>query len=637
MQAPPATLSVKLQRAVALHRQGQLEQARAIYEEILLVEPRHFDALHLSGVIAIQTGDSRLAVELIGKAIAIQSHHAEAHCNCGSALEALQQWDDAIRSYDRAIAIKPLYADAHFNRGNLLQKMRRLEDALASFDQAIALKDNFARAYFNRGNVLRELGRLGGALESFDRAIALEPGYAEAHFNRALVLKAQQNWSASLASYDAAIRLKPRYAEAYSNRGNVLKALRHWDAALASYDRAIAIKGGFAEAHFNRGVVLHELARFDAAIQAYDQAISARSDYAEAFSNRGNALTELNRLAAAIDSYDQAIAINPDYAEAYFNRAIAALLAGEFDRGLVDYEWRWKNESGSVIHEKRTFAAPLWLGDAPLTGRSILIHGEQGLGDTIQFCRYSRLLANLGAKVVLEAKQPLVNLLATLEGASQVVAKGDALPDVDYQCPLMSLPLAFKTRLETIPAACQYLFSDIGKLSYWQTRLGERTKPRIGLVWSGNINQRNDHKRSIALAEMMRHFPDKFDYFCLQKDVRESDRQALQENPHIFYFADELDFDNTAALCDCMDLVISVDTSVAHLSAALGRKIWILLPKSPDWRWLLDRDDSPWYPSATLYRQRHLGDWSDVLQRVNADLMRLFESTAVLDAFKVRL
>jgi len=634
MRLPVSPLSVKLQNAVALHRQGRLAQARAIYEEILRIEPRHFDALHLSGVIAIQTGDSRLAVELIDKAIKIQSQHAEAHCNRGSALEALQQWEEALRSYDRAIAINPNYADAHFNRGNVLQKVQRLDDALTSFERAIKLKPAFSRAYYNRGNALRELGQMDRALESYERAIALEPGHAEAHFNRALVLKIQQHWGAALASYDMAIRLRPDHAEAYSNRGNVLKALRHFDAALASYDKALAIRPAFAEAHFNRGVVMHELSSFETAVFAYDQAIAARADYAEAYSNRGNALTELNQLPAAIASYDQAIVVNPRYAEAYFNRAIALLLAGDFERGLVDYEWRWKNPSGSVINEKRAFAAPLWLGDAAIVGKTILIHGEQGLGDTIQFCRYGKLLADLGATVVLEAKQSLLGLMHTLEGVSRVLAKGDALPNVDFQCPILSLPLAFKTRVETIPAADRYLFADPGKVLQWQGRLGERTKPRIGLVWSGNVNQRNDHKRSIALAEVMRNLPAEFDYFCLQKDVRESDAPSLLENPHIVNFADELDFDNTAALCECLDLVITVDTSIAHLSAALGRKTWILLPMNPDWRWLLDRNDTPWYPSATLYRQNRRGDWGDVLRRVNADLTRLFASSHAVNGLE---
>jgi tetratricopeptide (TPR) repeat protein len=619
-------LAAKLRQAVAFHQQGQLARARAIYREILAREPRHFDALHLSGVVAIQTKDPVLALELIGKAIDVHPGSAAAHCNQGSAFEALGQLDAALASFDRAISIDAGHLESQFNRANVLHKRERFESALAGYDRTLALQPTLAAAHFNRGKVLRQLQRWDGARQSFERAIGLEPGHAEAYLSLGLVLKELQQLKAAVASYDRAIAIKPDFVEAHSNRGNVLKRLEQWDAALASYDRAITLKPDFAEVHFNRGVVLHELGRFEEASSSYTKAVAVRPEYAEAHSNRGNALTELNHLAEALASYERAVAINPNYAPAHFNWAIALLLAGDLERGFREYEWRWKNEAGSVINEKREFQRPLWLGAESPAGKTILLYGEQGLGDTIQFCRYAKLLADLNARVILEVKAPLRNLLSNLEGVSEVVAKGGELPGHDFQCPLLSLPLAFKTTLASIPSPGRYLSSDAPKMGYWQARLGRKVRPHIGLVWSGNAQQRNDHKRSIPLEALMAALPAKFQYVCLQTDVRDSDRQVLPGHRNILNFGDELDFEHTAALCECLDLVISVDTSLAHLSAALGKTTWILLPFNPDWRWLLDRTDSPWYPTAKLYRQPRIGDWTGVFKQVSHDLIDSFAS-----------
>ena len=263
----------------------------------------------------------------------------------------------------------------------------------------------------------------------------------------------------------------------------------------------------------------------------------------------------------------------------------------------------------------------MWLGSQSLQDKTILLHAEQGLGDTIQFCRYASLVAKLGAKVILEVQRPLLGLLKNLDGVSQIIARGDALPEFDYQSPLLSLPLAFKTQLHTIPSALRYLAGDSEKVLAWQARLGEKTKPRVGLVWSGNLEHKNDHNRSLSLSQVLPYLPSSCQYICLQKELRNADQAILAQHPHIQFFGDALeDFTDTAALCDLMDVVISVDTSVAHLAAALGKPTWVLLPFSPDWRWLLDRKDSPWYPSAKLYRQERIGDWNGVLSRVREGL-----------------
>ena len=300
------------------------------------------------------------------------------------------------------------------------------------------------------------------------------------------------------------------------------------------------------------------------------------------------------------------------------------LLGGQFAQGWQEYEWRWKNENVNKIAGIRSFSQPLWLGEESLKDKTILLYGEQGLGDTIQFCRYIALVAELGAKVILEVQRPLVKLLKNLEGVSQIVAEGGTLPAFNYQCPLLSLPLAFKTELHNIPSVSEHITSDSENVKKWQTKFGEKFKPRVGLVWSGSAEHKNDHNRSLTLSHLLSYLPSNMEYVCLQKELRGIDKVVLEKNSHIQFYGDALeDFTDTAALCDLIDVVISVDTSVAHLAGTLGKKTWVLLPYSPDWRWLLDRDDSPWYPSAKLYRQKKIGDWNGVLEKLKRDLEKI--------------
>jgi len=549
--------SEKLSRAIALHRLGQLAEAQALYEEILAIEPRHFDALHLLGLIAARTGNPQRAAALLGKAVEIDPGHATVFFNRGNVLCELGQWDAALACYDRTIALQPGHADAHYNRGTVLAKLRRPDAALASLD----------------------------------RAIEINPGFAQAHFNR----------------------------------GNLLQQLEQWDAALASYGRAIEFNPLFAEAYANRGALYNQLDRIDAALASYEQAIAVNAEYAEAYCNRGLLLQEIKEWDAVLASCDKAISLQAEYAEAYVNRSFVRLLRADFDNGWIDYEWRWKEKNGPNSADTRRFRQPLWRGQECSAGAAILVFAEQGLGDTLQFCRYVKQLSQLGFRVILEVQPPLAGLLANLEGAAQVLTRGSALPSFDWQCPLLSLPLALKTNLHNVPATQRYLDADPAKLVRWQAALGPGLEPRVGLMWSGSRSNRRDRHRSIGLAELLRHLPVGLQYVSLQKELRESDPQVLRSYPGVMDFSnDQADFGDAAALCDCMDLVISVDTSVAHLSAALGRETWILLPFSADWRWLLDRDDSPWYPTVKLYRQERSGDWSEVLARVSADLRQRF-------------
>jgi tetratricopeptide (TPR) repeat protein len=426
---------------------------------------------------------------------------------------------------------------------------------------------------------------------------------------------------AALTSYNSAVSLRPDHAEAFNNRGLTLHEMKRFDEALASYDRAIAVRPDYAETLNNRGNTLLALKRYKDSLASYDRALAVRPDYAEAFYNRGNALKEPQRFDEALASFDRALAVRPDYANAHWNESLVRLLTGDFVRGWKKFEWRWKNES--LNPSPRNFAQPLWLGEQDIKGKTILLHSEQGLGDTIQFCRYVPLVAVRGARVLLQVPESLQNLTATLAGVAQVIGPTSQLPDFDLHCPLLSLPLAFGTRLDTIPSATPYLSASSERVRSWNISLGSKYRPRIGLVWSGNPEHKHDHNRSIKLRTLLQLLDIDATFVSLQKDIHADDATVPKDRSDLLHFGDKLkDFSDTAALVSNLDLVISVDTSVAHLAGALAKPVWILLPLLPDWRWLLNRDHSPWYPTARLFRQHAAGDWSSVVSDVGVELKK---------------
>jgi tetratricopeptide (TPR) repeat protein len=626
----PDQLKVQIQatfnEALAQHQRGQFKEAQALYEAILRAQPLHYQSLYSLGMLQAQSGSFQSAADLIGRGIEVFPGNPEFHFYLGNCFQQLQKLEAAVEAYDKAIGLCPEFAQAHSNRGFALQTLNRLDAAVASYRKALAITAVDVLVHCNLGAALLGLQQFDVALASCDKAIALKPDYAEAHTNRGAALYGLQRFEAAIASYDTAIAINPGYSKAHTNRGVALQELGHLQTALASHDSAIAISPHYADAYSNRGITLHALRRLEDAVASYDKAIAIQPNFVAAYYNRGLAFHELRQPSDALASFDQATAIDPGSAQAHFNKSLTLLLEGDFQQGWPLYEWRWKTEKSKPL--ARNFEQALWLGEKPLVGKTILLHSEQGFGDTIQFCRYAERVASLGARVILEVPEPLLDVLGGQGANIELAVKGKPLPAFDYHCPLLSLPLAFKTDVTSIPASQSYLLSDSAKLAEWEQRLGSKTKPRVGLAWSGNADHVNDHNRSIALSALAAQLPDKFEYVSLQKEVRASDRQALESNGHIRHFGDALkDFGDTAALCDLMDLVISVDTSVVHLSGALGRPTWVLLPYVPDWRWLLDRDDSPWYPSIRLYRQASDGYWDGVLGRVRDDLVQLGNQT----------
>ena len=605
--------------AFASHQKGLLAQAQDLYRQTLKIQPRHFHALHFLGVIAGQTGNSSQAADLIGKAIKINPDYADAHYHLGNVLSDLNRYRDALASYNRALALKPDHTDAYYFRGNALRELKQFEAALASYNRAIALKPDFVAAYNNRGNTQRVLKQTEAALASYNQAIALKPDDAVIHYNRGVALNDLNRLEAAVASYHQAIALKPNYGDAYNNLGNALRELKQPEAALVSYRQAITLKPDYAEAYYNCGVALRDIKQTEAALAAYDQAVALKPDYVDAHGNRGNALKDLRRFDEADTSYDRAIAINPDYAKAYWHKSLLKLLLGDYEQGWRLYEWRWK--TAVFIKAVRNYQQPLWMGKQSLIGKTLLIYGEQGLGDSLQFCRYALMAEARGAKVILEAPRELFTLMITLKGPTTLIEQGNELPNFDLHCPLMSLPLAFKTTVSTIPAAMPYLYSDTEKQAIWHERLGAKTKLRVGLAWSGSSQHKNDLNRSIPLALFASLLELPIEFHALQKEIRAEDAAFLADTAAIRTHQDELlDFSDTAALIVEMDLVISVDTSVAHLAGALATPVWLLLPYMPDFRWMLDRSDSPWYPTARLFRQPVIDDWGSVLSAVADEL-----------------
>ena len=663
------TLSQAFDIALKAYRAGKLAEVEQICLRIIAADPDSAAALNLLAVTRSSLGRNELALASYDRALALQPDFIQAWNNRGAALKQLRRLDEALESYDRALELQPDTVEVLNNRAGVLREMRRHTEALAGYDRALALRPDYPEALNNRGITLQALDRHGEALESYASALALRPDFVEALVNRGIAQYELKHFGDALASYDAALALNPDHAGALVGRGLVLHDQRRFNEALDSYDRALALRADDAkalaergaalhemgrseealksferalaaepdnaEALTNRGVALHDLARQDAAhkrgrleeaLASHDSALASRPDYPEAFANRGVVLYDLRRFDEALASYDSAIALRPDYADAHFFKGLSSLVAGDFRRGWMEYEWRRKAPAAKI--PKRDFVQPLWLGADDIAGRTILLHGEQGLGDSIQFCRYAALVADRGARVILEVDEPLRDLMTGLAGPARIIAKGSPLPDFDVQCPLPSLPLALRTMPDTVPSSAPYLRAPRQACGYWAALLGAKRSVRVGLAWAGNARHVRDGERSMRLRDLVSLLDTEASFVSLQKEVRAADAETLA-NCGVLPFGQKLkDFSDTAALISQLDLVISVDTSVAHLAGALGKPVWILLTHVPDWRWLLDRDDSPWYPTARLFRQSKTREWSSVITRVRDALLEFIESSS---------
>jgi hypothetical protein len=372
----------------------------------------------------------------------------------------------------------------------------------------------------------------------------------------------------------------------------------------------------------DRGVALAEMERFDEALTAHERALAIEPHVLGARVNRGNALLKLGRLNEALDNYTAALAIEPDNADANFNAAVTRLCQGDLRQGFKQYEYRWQTKALRSL--RPDYPQPMWNGERNLHGKTVLLLHEQGLGDALQFVRYAPLVAALGARVLLAVPSPLKLLMASLPGDPLVLTDGQPVPDFDLYCPLMSLPLAFGTELATVPASIPYLRPYQERLDKWRARLPDNGRLRIGLCWAGSKGHMNDRSRSIPLQHFARLLSvPGLDFISVQKDVSDADAAILRERGVAQLGRDFEDFCDTAAVVAMLDLVITVDTSVAHLAGAMGNAVALLVAFSPDWRWMLNRTDSPWYPTVRLFRQTSIGDWDGALARLRQELADL--------------
>jgi tetratricopeptide (TPR) repeat protein len=532
------------------------------------------------------------------------------------ALHQRGQLREAEKIYTRLLKAAPDRFDALNLLGAVKMQQGQFGEAQRLFGAAVKANPRIAAAWSNLGQAQHALKQPAEALRSLDQACVLAPGDVDILYQHANVLLSLDRPREALAELDNVLAHKPQHFEAHLNSGLAQAKLEAPERALAEFDTALALAPHHPVAHYNRGVALIKLGRYAEAVAANQRAIAAAPQHVGAWLNRGMALMQLRRVEEALASYGKVLALRKDHADAHFNVALALLTRGDYARGFAEYEWRWQRAG---MPPQKSRGRPLWLGEYPLRGKTILLHGEQGLGDTIQFARYVPLVAAQGAKVVLEVQPELKTLLAQLDGVAAVVARGEALPPFDLHCPLGSLPLAMKTELATVPAPIPYLSADEGYLKKWSARLDDLPRPRIAIAWAGNPAHENDRNRSIPFGALAALFASPFapSFISIQRELRDADRAQLAAAPWVRHIGEELaDFSDTAAVLALCDLTISVDTAPVHLAGALGRPFWALIPFAPDWRWTLDGETTPWYPNARLFRQSAPGDWSDVIVRV---------------------
>jgi len=551
----------KLREAYAAHQAGHGDKAERLCAEVLRHRPDEFNALHLLGLINYQRGHLAEALRFMAAALRSNGRSVDTWSNMGLVLHAQGEFAKALQSYDQALTLAPGHPDVHNNRGNALDKLGRRDEALESFDKAIAARPDYVNALYNRGTALLDLGR-----------------YEEA-----------------LADFNAAVAVAPNHPESLCHRGNALFRLGRVEEAAECYARAATLAP-------QDPLILH---------------------------NYALALRHTGRPREALQNAEQALRLLPDYAPARFEQGCALLALGDLERGFAAYEVRW--QTSEFIPQRRNFSAPLWLGEQDLRGKRILLHAEQGFGDALQFVRYVPLVARRGGTVILEVRPELKSLLSVIEGTSSVVACGEALPEFDLHCPLMSLPHACRTTLETIPANVPYIAADSSKVVRWAERLSPYAgRRKVGLVWAGAPRAHDPNAKAIDARRSLtlQHFAvlagiAGIQFFSLQKGEPSVQAQHPPEGlPFADVTADLNGFDDTAALIANLDLVICVDTAVAHLAGAMAKPVWILSRFDACWRWLNRREDSPWYPTARLFYQLAPGAWDDVLARVHNTLER---------------
>lgn len=581
---PHAYLTSLIDAALEAHQAGRLDAAEPFYREALALDPAHVKALHYFGVLQYQRGNHGFAAELMSEALKLDRTDPACWSNRGLVAAALGHLGEAMTCYDQALQLQPDFADARNNFGVALQAQGSLDIAIEQYRLALTADSSLVDAHLNLGTALSKLGRYGEALVCYQNALSLDPQSAEAHFNA----------------------------------GNAHNAGGDHAAAIASFERAAALRGNYAEAHINLGSVIGKLGDYAAAESQYRRAVALKPNPTNLVC-LGGALGAQGRLEEEEGIYRRALDLDPNYADAHQNLAWLLLKRGDYKQGWAEFAKRWRKSDYEAI------AVPgvaEWHGE-PLDGCRLLLVGEQGFGDHFQFLRYARVLEQLGATVDICVREPLLPLVERIPGVHRAFSSKPG-GQYDFWLPMMSVPSCVGTELSTIPANVPYLFADKTKIEAWRRRVdaADKSKRKVGLVWAGSPTFGNDRYRSMALSDLSALGElEGVAWFPLQKGPAHDQLADASETFRNHDFTADLhNFDDTAALVMNLDLVIAVDTGVAHLAAALGKPVWVLLPANSDWRWLEERADSPWYPAMKLFRQTTLGDWTPVVKRVSEEL-----------------
>jgi tetratricopeptide (TPR) repeat protein len=672
MAAP--TLQQTLEHAVKLHQAGNLGEAEAIYCQVLSREANHPQALHMLGLIAHQAGRHQVALELISRAIAARPQIADMYSNRGLVLMRIGRLQEAIADLQQALALNPNYPEALNNLGNALFQMARYPEAVQYCQRAVTLRPDYAEAHNNLGNSLLNCGRIDDAIASYQRVIALQPDHHEAYNNlgaayinknrlddaievmtKALQLnpndsdvlnnlgnayKQKGQFEKALGLFRRAVAINPKHPAVQQNMGNTLMQHGDVDGAIAAYRQAISMRGDFAEAHQSLGNALYQKGRLDEATAAFNRAVQIRPDYYEAYSNLGNTLYYQGDLPAAETACRRALALKPGFPAAHWNLGLNLLLQGRLQEGWKEYNWRWQVRE--LDAPKRDYPMPIWDG-GELGGRRILLHAEQGFGDTIQFMRYVPMVAGRGGRIIVGCQQELVPLFKDQMPVERWIVDKETLPDFSVHAALLNLPMILGTTLETIPAPVPYVRANPDAAGRWNVRIKNsdpsnreesnagRSKAgglKVGLAWAGRAAHANDRNRSMSLSLFapLSQIPG-LRFFSLQRDKPAQLSQGWPDATPLTDWADELhDFADTAALIENMDVIITVDTALAHLAGAMGKRVWTMLPFMPDWRWMQHREDSPWYPTMRLFRQPATGEWQTPLKKLAEALSELAQS-----------
>jgi Tfp pilus assembly protein PilF len=611
-------------QACQAHSRGDLATATRLYRQLVTQEPHHIDALYRLGCIAYRQGRPALARVYLGQAAALHPT-AAIHSALGDVARTLGDLATATTQYQQAVQLDPQADEVHTRLGDVLQLQGQIEPAVACYQQVLRRNPTSTRALTNMGVALQGQGQLKTAIDCFRQALALDPGSSEALLNLGVALKEQGQFEEAADCLEDAIQRMPISAVAYNNLGLIRHEQGQFEVALQHYRRALQLRPDYAKAHSNLGVLLQAQGQLADAVAHLQHALRLQPDYIEAYCNLGVMLQAQGHVEDAIATFERALQYKPDFVQAHWNRAVAWLLSGNFQQGWREYEWRWRRPDSPPP----AFSQPRWDG-TPFPQQTLLIYAEQGLGDTIQFVRYLPRVAACGQHVVLACQPALVRLLRTCPGVQTLVVKDRsemACQPFDLYIPLLSLPGLFATTAATIPADVPYMTAEPELVQQWRTRLGAEEAFRIGLVWAGNPSHKNDRNRSCSLATLapLAHFPH-LALFSLQTGTATGQLDQPPPGMVLHDVGRQLgDFADTAAVIAHLDLVITVDTAVAHLAGAMGKPVWTLLPFAPDWRWGQHSAHTPWYPTMRLFRQPAPGAWEAVCQSVVEALTTLLE------------